>query len=349
MRHSFPLSRLAALSCLAAAAWLPAAAQEQVLNLYSARHYQTDEALYANFTKATGIKINRVDADDAGLLARLKTEGAASPADVILLVDAARLAQAERDGLFKPFKSAALEAAIPAQYRAAPSAEGTAWWGYSTRARMIVFNKATVGKADVARYEDLANPKHKGKVCTRSGSHPYNLSLFAALHEHLGRAGLQNWLQGVVTNMARTPKGGDTDQIRAVASGECQIALTNSYYWARLVLSKKPEDQAVVEKVGAIMPNQQSFGTHMNIAGGAMAKHAKNTTAAQQFLEYLGSAQAQTYFANGNNEWPVVRGIDLKNAALDEFGSFKRETIPVSTVAGNTAKVQQMLDQVGYK
>ncbi len=342
------LGRFGALTLVVTAAQV-ASAQEQVLNLYSARHYQTDEALYANFTKATGIKINRVDADDAGLLARLKTEGSASPADVILLVDAARLAQAEREGLFKPFKSDLLEAAIPAQYRAAPSAEGTAWWGYSTRARMIVFNKMGVNRGDVARYEDLADPKNKGKVCTRSGSHPYNLSLFGALHEHLGSAGLRNWLQGVVANMARPPKGGDTDQIRAVASGECQIALTNSYYWARLQLSNKPEDQAVVDKVGAVMPNQQTFGTHMNIAGGAMAKFSKNTGAAQKFLEYLASPQAQAYFANGNNEWPVVSGIQMRNAALDSMGNFKRETIPVSAVAGNIAKVQQMLDQVGFK
>jgi iron(III) transport system substrate-binding protein len=342
------LPRLATLATVVSLS-LPAIAQEGVLNLYSARHYQTDEALYDNFTKATGIKINRVDTDDAGLLARLKTEGAASPADVILLVDAARLAQAERDGLFRPFKSAALEAAIPAQYRADAGPEGTAWWGFSTRARMIVFNKASVDRGDVARYEDLADPKHKGKVCTRSGSHPYNLSLFGALHEHWGSSALQTWLQGVVTNMARQPKGGDTDQIRAVASGECQIALTNSYYWARLVLSKKPEDQAVVDKVGAVMPNQASFGTHMNIAGGAMARHTKNPAAAQRFLEYLASPQAQAYFANGNNEWPTVASAPMNNAALQPFGNFKRETIPVASVAKNMAKVQQMLDQVGFK
>ena len=344
-RTLLPLAALVGI----AAAPSPAAAQEAALNLYSARHYQTDEALYANFTKATGIKINRVDTDDAGLLARLKTEGAASPADVILLVDASRLAQAERDGLFRPFKSTVLEAAIPAQYRAEAGPNGTAWWGFSTRARMIVFNKASLNRADVARYEDLADPKLKGKVCTRSGSHPYNLSLFGALNEHWGSTALQTWLQGVVNNMARAPKGGDTDQIRAVASGECQVALTNSYYWARLVLSSKPEDQAVVEKVGAVMPNQASFGTHMNIAGGAMARHARNPAAAQRFLEYLASPQAQAYFANGNNEWPTVAGAPMNNAALQPFGSFKRETIPVAAVAKNTVKVQQMLDQAGFK
>lgn len=341
------LIRFAAVAAALIAA--PAFAQEQVLNLYSARHYQTDEALYANFTKATGIRINRVDTDDAGLLSRLKTEGASSPADVVLLVDAARLVQAERDGLFRPIKSAELEQRIPAQYRAAPTAEGTAWFGFSTRARLVVFNKLGVKREDVDSYEKLADPKHKGKVCTRSGSHPYNLSLFGSINERLGAERTEAWLKGVVANMARAPKGGDTDQIKAVASGECQIALTNSYYLARLMLSAKPEDQAVVEKIGVVMPNQGDVGTHMNIAGGAVARHAKNGAAAQRFLEYLASDSAQAYFANGNNEWPVVSSVKLQNRALADLGNFKRETIPLAALAANIGKVQQMLDRAEYK
>jgi iron(III) transport system substrate-binding protein len=344
-------ARIAALaSAFATALLAPAAqAQEQVLNLYSARHYQTDEALYANFTKATGIRIQRLDADDAGVLARLKTEGANSPADVILLVDAARLAQAERDGLFLPVRSAVLEQRIPAQYRATSSADGIAWWGFSTRARVIVYNKASVKPLDVDRYEALAEPKNQGKVCTRSGSHPYNLSLFASLHEQLGAARLETWMKGVVANMARAPKGGDTDQIRAVASGECQIALTNSYYLARLMLSSKPEDQAAMEKVGVVMPNQSGQGTHMNIAGGAIAQHSRNVPAAQRFLEYLSSDAAQAYFANGNNEWPVVPGLKIANRALESFGDFKRETVATATLGANIGKVQQLLDRAQYK
>lgn len=345
------LFRTAALAgALATSLLAPAAqAQEQVLNLYSARHYQTDEALYANFTKATGIRIQRLDADDAGVLARLKTEGASSPADVILLVDAARLAQAERDGLFLPIRSSVLEQRIPAQYRAAASSEGVAWWGFSTRARVVVYNKGTVKAQDVDTYEELADPKHKGKVCTRSGSHPYNLSLFGSLYERLGGGALEAWLKGVVANMARPPKGGDTDQIRAVASGECQIALTNSYYLARLMLSSKPEDQAAMEKVGVVMPNQATQGTHMNIAGGAVAKHSRNVPAAQRFLEYLSSDAAQAYFANGNNEWPVVAGLKISNRALESFGDFRRETVPTAALAAHIGKVQQLLDRAEYK
>ncbi|HET6788318.1 MAG TPA: Fe(3+) ABC transporter substrate-binding protein [Aquabacterium sp.] len=322
---------------------------EQVLNLYSARHYQTDQALYDNFTKATGIKINRVDADDAGLLARLKSEGAASPADVILLVDAARLWRAEVDGLFQPVKSATLEQRIPAQLRGKDDGKGPQWFGFSTRARVIVYNKASVSKGDVSTYESLANPKNKGKVCTRSGSHPYNLSLFGSLLEHMGPAQTEAWLKGVVDNMARDPKGGDTDQIKAVASGECAIGLTNTYYLARMMRSGKPEDRSAVERVGVVFPNQQSWGTHVNIAGGAVARHARHREAAVKFLEYLASDSAQGYFANGNNEYAVVKGLKINNPALDAMGNFKSEVIPISVVGMNTARVQQLLDKVGYR
>lgn len=344
------------LATLAVAATLLASAggvsaQEQVVNLYSARHYQTDEALYSNFTKTTGIRINRVDADDAGILARLKAEGAASPADVILLVDAARLTKGDSEGLFQPIKSPLLEKAIPVQLRAPATTEGTTWFGFSTRARVIVYDKLKVNKADVDTYEELADPKNKGLLCTRSGSHPYNLSLFGAVTEHLGAAKAEEWLKGMVANMARPPKGGDTDQIKGVASGECGIAITNSYYLARILRSSAPEDKAIADKVGVVFPNQQSWGTHVNIAGAAVAKNAKNPANAVKFMEYLASPDAQNYFANGNNEWPAVAGVKVSNAALQAMsgGSFKSETIPVSTVGANQVKVQQMLDRVGYK
>ena len=328
-----------------------AAAQDQVLNLYSARHYNTDEALYGNFTKATGIKINRVDADDAGIMARLKAEGAASPADVILLVDAARLYKGEVDGLFKPVKSKLLEDVIPAQYRAPAGPEGTAWFGLSTRARVIVYDKIKVKRSDIDTYQELGDPKNKGKVCLRSGSHPYNLSLFGSVTEHLGEQKAEAWLKGIVDNMARAPKGGDTDQIKAVAAGECQIAVSNSYYIARLMRSGNPADRAVMERVGVVFPNQDSWGTHLNIAGGAVARHAKHPEAAIRFLEYLAGPEAQNHFANGNNEWPTAKGVEIENAALTAMsgGDFKAETIPLAKVGANTVKVQQMLDRVGFK
>lgn len=342
-------ARLAAAALLLAAIGA-ATAQDRVLNLYSARHYQTDEALYANFSKATGIRINRVDADDAGIVTRLKAEGSASPADVVLLVDAARLTRAESDGLFQPVNSATLESRIPAALRGRDDGKGSSWFGLTTRARVIVYSMATVKKEDVDSYEELADAKNKGKVCTRSGSHPYNLTLFGAMLEHLGAVKTEAWLKGVVDNMARAPKGGDTDQVRAVASGECAIAVTNTYYLARLMRSEKPDDKSVMEKVAMVFPNQQSWGTHVNIAGGAVARHAKNRVEAVRFLEYLASDEVQAHFADGNNEWPAVPGVKTaSNPALEAMGRFKAETVSVANAGKNQAVVQQMLDRVGYK
>ena len=329
-----------------------ALAQEQTLNLYSARHYSTDEALYANFTKATGIKINRVDADDAGILARLKAEGTASPADVILLVDAARLYKGEVDGLFQPVKSAVLEDAIPAQYRGKATAEGTPWFGFSTRARVVVYDKTKVKREDVDTYEELADPKNKGKICIRSGSHPYNLSLFGAVTEHLGEQKAEAWLKGLVANLARDPKGGDTDQIKGVGAGDVQVRAPGG-------LVREDHADALHQRLVLRIVRTQQAGDVVGVAhrdlafaGGAVAKHAKNPANAVKFLEYLASPEAQNYFANGNNEWPTAKGVKVKNPALQAMsggGDFKSETIPLAAVGANQVKVQQMLDRVGFK
>lgn len=324
-------------------------AQEKVLNLYSARHYQTDEALYENFTKKTGIKINRIEADDSALLERLKNEGKNSPADVILMVDAARLWRAEIDGLFQPVKSKILTSRIPENLRGKDAGSGSQWYGFSNRARFIVYNKDKVNKEDVATYELLADPKNKGKVCTRSGSHPYMLSLIGSMIERNGEKATEEWARGVVNNFARPPKGGDTDQIKGVASGECSIALSNSYYYARLMRSDKAADKEIVSKTAVVWPNQSGAGTHVNISGGAVAKNAPHPEAAVKFLEYLASDEAQTYFANGNNEWPVVASVDPKNPALKELGKFKAEKMPISVIGMNQIKAQKILDRVGYK
>ena len=324
---------------------LSANAQEKVLNLYSARHYQTDEALYANFSKSTGIRINRIELGDEPLLERLRAEGNKSPADVILLVDAARLWKAQSEGLFSPVQSKVLMDRIPVELRASDNS----WFGFSSRARVIVYNKATIKVEDADTYEELADPKNKGKVCTRSGSHPYNLSLFGSMIERSGEANTQAWLKGIVDNQARSPKGGDTDQIKAVASGECGIALTNSYYWVRLLKSTKPEDREVVAKVGVVMPNQASYGTHINLSGGAVARYAPNREAAVQFLEYLASDEAQGYFANGNNEWPVVKSAAQRNPELESLGNFKQDRLAAAAIGARSAQAQKLLDNVGFK
>lgn len=320
-------------------------AQQNQLNLYSSRHYQTDEALYSNFTKATGIKLNRIEAGEDPLIQRIRNEGASSPADVLVTVDAGRLWRAEQMGLFQPVESKVLNERLPAHMHAA----GNQWFGFSARARVIIYNKAAINAAEVQNYEDLANPKLKGKVCTRSGGHIYNLSLMSALIEHLGEAKAEAWAKGVVSNFARAPKGGDTDQIKAVAAGECAVAISNSYYYVRLMKSEKPEDRKIVAATGLVWPNQKSFGTHMNVSGAGVIKTAPNKASAIKYLEYLTSDEAQSYFANGNNEWPVAKGAPMDNSALASLGNFKMDTLNIGALGKNQPAAQKIFDRVGYK
>lgn len=328
---------------LSAALLGSASAEENILNLYSARHYQTDEALYANFTKQTGIKINRIEGKEDELLERIKNEGNNSPADILLTVDAARLAAAHEMGLFAPVKSTLLEARIPANLRTED------WFSFSTRARVIVYAKESLKAGDVQTYQDLANPRLKGKICSRSGSHPYNLSLMASIIAHQGEAKAEAWARGVVANFARAPKGGDTDQIKAVAAGECAVAVSNTYYVARLMRSDKAEDRKTMEKVGIVWPDQQGDGAHINVSGGGMLKAAPHKAAAVKFLEYLASDDAQRYFADGNNEWPVVASVKVTNPALDALGKFKADMLPVGSLAMYRSKAQIIFDRAGYR
>ncbi|MCK6420109.1 MAG: Fe(3+) ABC transporter substrate-binding protein [Aquabacterium sp.] len=318
-------------------------AQEKVLNLYSARHYQTDEALYANFTKATGIRINRLDGKEDELVERIRNEGANSPADVLLTVDAARLEVADSMGLFQTVQSRVLEERIPATLRT------RTWFAFSTRARVIVYNKTAVQREAVQNYADLSAPALKGQVCVRSGSHPYNLSLGAAMIAHDGEPKAEAWARGLVANFARTPKGGDTDQIKAVAAGECGVTISNTYYLARLMRSTKPEDQKVMNAVGVVWPNQSTWGTHINVSGAGVLKHAPNREAAVKFLEYLASDEAQAYFANGNNEWPVVPSVKVPNKELASLGTFKPDQLPIGDLAKTTVQAQKVFDRAGWK
>ena len=320
-----------------------AVAQQQVLNLYSSRHYQTDEALYANFEKATGIKVNRIEGPEDPLIERLKSEGDKSPADLLVTVDMGRLLKAQQLGLFQPINSRLLEEKIPAELRAADGS----WFGFSVRARPIYYAKSRVDKSQLPDYESLADPKWKGKICVRSGNHPYNLSLMSSIIAANGSAKAEEWARGVVANMARKPVGGDTDQITGVASGECDIALGNTYYFVRILKSDKPSDKAIAEKVGVIFPNQENRGAHINISGAGVAKYAPNKANAIRFLEYLASPEAQDYFANGNNEYPVVG--TLSNPQLASLGTFKRDALPMELVGKNYAAAAQVFDRVGWK
>jgi iron(III) transport system substrate-binding protein len=322
-----------------------ALAQDKVLNLYSSRHYQTDEALYTGFTKLTGIKVNRIEAGEDALIERIRNEGARSPADVLVTVDAGRLWRAEQLGLFQPVKSATLEARIPASFRE----PNGLWYGFSLRARVIAYNKAKVSAGELKDYQDLADAKWKGRVCMRSSSNIYNLSLMGALIDHLGEPKAEAWAQAVKNNLARDPKGGDTDQLKSVAAGECDVTISNQYYYARLARSAKADERAVAEKLGVVFPNQSSWGAHVNISGAGVMKNAPNREAAIQFLEYLASDDAQRYFADGNNEWPVVASVKVANPVLSTFGAFKVDPVNVAVLGRNQPGSQKLYDRVAWK
>jgi iron(III) transport system substrate-binding protein len=330
---------------IAALAALPAFAQEKVLNLYTSRHYQTDEALYENFTKATGIKVNRIEAGDDAIIERMKQEGARSPADVLVTVDAGRLWRAEQAGLLQPVKSRVLDERIPAELR---HPDGL-WYGFSLRARPIFYAKGKVDPAKLRDYEDLADPAHKGKICVRSSSNVYNLSMMSSMIAAAGPEKAEAWAKGVVRNMARAPKGGDTDQLMAVAAGECDIAISNTYYFVRLLKSAKPEEKAAAQKIGVVFPNQSSRGAHVNISGAGVAKHAPHRDAAVKFLEYLSSPQAQAYFAGGNNEYPVAGKAAAENRELMSLGEFRKDSVNVSLLGRNQGAAQQIYDRAGWK
>lgn len=332
---------------LAAMTALPgaAAAQEEV-NLYSSRHYDTDERLYSDFEAQTGIRVNRIEDKASVLIERMKAEGANSPADILITVDAGRLYLADKDGLFQPVRSEVLEARIPAHLR---HPEGH-WFSFSKRARVIFYDKDRVDPAHLKSYWDLADPRFKGMVCTRSSSNIYMISLLAALIDRWGEDKARAWARGVWENRARDPEGGDTDQLRAIASGQCAVTLANTYYFARALSGnvrglRHPEDTS---RIGIVFPDQDGRGTHINISGGGVAAHAPNRANAIRFLEYLVSDQAQKYFADGNNEYPVVPGVKA-SSAVESLGTFKEDDMPLTVLGENQAKAQAIYNEVGYK
>jgi len=279
------------------------------------------------------------------LIERIRNEGARSPADVLVTVDAGRLWRAEQLGLFQPVKSALLEARIPASFRE----PNGLWYGFSLRARLIAYNKAKIRPDEIRNYEDLAAAKWKGRVCMRSSSNIYNLSLMGALIEHLGEARAEAWAKSVKDNLAREPKGGDTDQLKSVAAGECDVTISNQYYYARLMRSLKTDERAVAGKLGTVFPNQSTWGTHVNISGAGVMKNAPHRDAAVRFLEYLASDEAQRYFADGNNEWPVVASVQVVNPVLSTFGAFKYDPVNVAVLGRNQPSAQKLYDRVAWK
>ncbi|MEL6169998.1 MAG: extracellular solute-binding protein [Pseudomonadota bacterium] len=314
------------------------------LNLYSSRHYDTDERLYSDFTEQTGITINRIEGNADELIARMQAEGANSPADVFLTVDTVRLTRAKDLGLLSPVVSAALAQAIPAYLQ---DDDGT-WFGFSQRSRILFYDKTEVQEPPQT-YQDLADPKYAGQVCIRSSSNVYTQNIVAALIAHLGEDAVRDWAEGVVANFARTPQGGDTDQLRGIASGECDIAMSNTYYFARALRkgdsSMTAED---LETIGWVFPNQNDIGAHMNISGGGVAANAPNRENAIRFLEYLASEQAQEYFSAGNDEYPAVPGVGL-SPSVAALGIFRPDAINLADVAENIDAAVRVLNAAGWR
>lgn len=335
---------------LAAAAGLSLLATAQAnasreLNLYSSRHYDTDERLYSDFEKQTGIKINRIEDSADVLIERIKAEGENSSADILMTVDAGRLWRADQAGLLQPVQSEVLVARIPEWLR---HDEGH-WFGFSQRIRILFYDKDRVDPMDIRTYADLAAPKMKGMVCTRSSGNIYMLSLMASIIAHEGSEKATEWAEGFWSNRARDPAGGDTDQLRAIASGECAVAVSNTYYFARALRKDvKGLDDDVLARIGWVFPNQETTGAHANISGAGVAKHAPNRENAIKFLEYLASDEAQQYFSAGNDEYPAVMGVGLSES-VSKLGIFRSDTLNLSALGENQPEAQKIYDRVGFK
>ncbi|MEO1394305.1 MAG: Fe(3+) ABC transporter substrate-binding protein [Cyanobacteria bacterium J06634_5] len=321
----------------------PARAQTGEVNLYSSRHYNTDDELYETFTDLTGIRVNLLEGKADELLARIENEGANGPADVFMTVDAGMLWRADQAGVFAPVSSTTLTNNIPENLR---HPEGK-WFGFSKRARVIMYNKATVDPTELSTYEDLADSRWRGRILIRSSGNIYNQSLVASLIESNGLEDTEAWAEAFVSNFARPPEGNDRAQIEAAAAGLGDIAIANTYYLPRYLEDDDPAKQAIFEKIGVFFPNQTGRGTHVNISGAGVVASAPHTEAAQQFLEYLSGTEAQSFFAKGNNEYPVVEDAELAPVVAG-FGSFKDDSVNVSTYGENQAAAIQLMDRVGW-
>lgn len=315
----------------------------KVVNVYSSRHYDSDTAVFAAFTARTGIEVRVVQAEGNQLLERLKAEGEYANADVVITVDAGNLDRLVEANLLQSVHTPVLDA-VPAHFR---DAEGR-WFGFLKRARVIVYAKGVVDPAQVASMDALAGPAFTGKVCARTSTNLYNLSLMAARIEREGDAKALAWARGVAGNFARQPQGSDSDQLKAVAAGVCQVAIANHYYLMRFRRSEDPADRAVSEKLGLVLPDQTGAGTHVNISGFGLAVHAHNRDNAIALMEYLASPEAQQIMSDKNNELPVAAGVTV-SPELAALGAFKEETVDFSTFGARQPEAQKLFDEAGWK
>lgn len=321
-----------------------ACSHEELVNVYSSRHYDTDITLYDAFTEQTGIKINLIEGSSDELIERIRNEGLNSPADVIITVDAGRLWRAKEAGVLQPHESEYLKEVIPDQMQ---ETDGY-WVGLSERVRGIVYNLDKVKRGDLKGYLELSNQEWEGRVCVRSSNNIYNQSIVSSLIETYGEDAAEEWASGLVQNFARTPQGGDTDQIRAVAAGLCDVALVNHYYLARLIQSDSNADREVASNVAIYFPSIEHGGTHVNISGAGITANSPNRENAVRFLEYLATEEAQLLFAIGNNEFPVIDGLELPDELL-KFGDYDSDAVNVTTYGTNNPRAIRLMDRVGWR
>lgn len=335
-----PAATLVAITLTATAS---VAYAEGEVNLYSSRHYDTDERLYSDFEEQTGITINRIEGNADELITRMESEGDNSPADILLTVDTSRLERAKAAGVLQSIDSPVLESRVPAYLQD----DENQWFGFSQRARILFYDKKDVQDPPMT-YQDLADPKYKGQVCIRSSGNVYTQTITAALIARLGEEAVGDWAEAVVANFARDPQGGDTDQLRGIVSGECDIAMSNTYYFGRAI--RRPVDGVSdsIDSIGWVFPNQNTMGAHMNLSGGGVAKNAPNRDNAIAFLEYLASDSAQQYFSAGNDEYPAVPGVGL-SPSVASLGFFKPDDLDASAIADNVAAAQKILNASGWK
>lgn len=316
----------------------------QEVNLYTARHYDSDLPLYERFTKETGIKINRIEGNADQLIARMKSEGANSPADLFVTADAGALWRAQQAGLFQPIRSETLDNRIPANLR---EPEGN-WYGFMRRARVVAYDSSKVRPEEIDDYAKLAGPRFRGKLCVRSADSVYNLSLVGAMIEGLGSDKANAWVRGIVANMARPPEGGDRDQIRAVGAGVCEIALTNSYYYIRMANGSDQADRRVTDRVKLGFPSLNGQGAHVNISGGGVAANAPNKDNAVRLLEFFATADAQRHIASSNNEFPASSDV-TPPPPVDSYAKFTAHPMSVAAFARRQPEAQSMMSQAGWR
>jgi iron(III) transport system substrate-binding protein len=333
------MARLSAAGLIAAIMTTSAAAQSGEVNVYTYREQKLIQPLFDAFTKETGIKVNVVSAS-SGLEQRIRTEGTNSPADILLTVDIGRLEDAVRAGITQPIKSELVEKIVPAQYR---DPEGH-WVAVSMRARIVYAAKDRV-KQDAITYEELADPKWKGKICIRSGQHIYNNALIGAVIAKHGEAKAEEWLKGLKANLAQKPSGGDREQARDVAAGKCDLGIGNTYYWALML--NNPQQKAWADATKVIMPTFAGGGTHVNVSGVVLAKNAPNKANAIKLIEWLLGDKAQHMYADMNFEYPVKSGIEI-NKIIAGYGPLKADATPVAKIGANKKAAADLVDKVGF-